>query len=469
MNPNLLLAVATALAGFALKSTLAFGFCLGLSWLTGSPGKRFLIWLSFLYGTAAYWLWLAKGVLVVGQRTPSTPQTGASTAHAWQIPGSWVFPLGVALHAVGIAYLLVLSYMLFAHVQKLRQLRRILGFASQPPDEIAEVFRPLAESLHARGSRLLVLSGIMSPATFGWIHPTIVLPELCLEEDRWDLEDILRHELHHVRRWDFVWNACAVVSRALVSFHPAAWYAARKMQVYRELACDLAVVSDSPTRRAKYADCLMRFARLSSGQGSRTWGIDFATPSDHLTARVHSILAETKDPSAWLVWSRSCCGMALLAGFVSIAPSLGVLFTYADQGISQRSTTEIRTGPSRMEVRIKRTKRRPSSTNAEPVVTDGAGVPTIGAESPQPTVLSAESKTGGFSPASSAGPQLARRGSAASAASGNGAKQQTVVLIDSDTPNQGSKSGDHDRSRALERSATAAADLYEGLSELDRH
>ncbi len=191
-------------------------------------------------------------------------QPATSAVGAWQIPGSWAFPLGVALRVIGIVYLLVLSYILFTHFKKRRHLKWVLGFTCKPPVEIAEAFQSLAESLHVGRSRLLVLSGVTSPATFGWIRPTILLPALCLEQDRSELEDILRHELHHVRRWDFVWNGFAIVCRALLFFHPAAWYAVRKMQFDRELACDLAVVSHSPGRRAEYAECLVRFARLES-------------------------------------------------------------------------------------------------------------------------------------------------------------------------------------------------------------
>ena len=63
MNPDLLLGIVAALAGFVLKTTLAFGVCLAISWLAGSPNRRFTVWLGFLSGTAAYWLWMANGFL----------------------------------------------------------------------------------------------------------------------------------------------------------------------------------------------------------------------------------------------------------------------------------------------------------------------------------------------------------------------------------------------------------------------
>ena len=172
---------------------------------------------------------------------------------------------------IGILYLLVLSCILFTHVKKQRHLKWVLRFTSEPPIEIAETFQPIAESLHVGRSRLLVLSGVTSPATFGWIRPTILLPDVCLEQDRSELEDILRHELHHVRRWDFVWNGFALVCRALLFFHPAAWYAVRKMQFDRELACDLAVVSQL------------------SGKKSRICGVPSSRCSVESTARLQDL------------------------------------------------------------------------------------------------------------------------------------------------------------------------------------
>src|ERR1700693_3611656 len=104
MNPDLLLGSVTALTGFVLKTTLAFGVCLGLSWLAESPGRRFLVWLSFLYGTAVYWLWLVKGVLTAGKTVATNSVVVAqpvASVGALQIPGSWVFPLGIALRVIG--------------------------------------------------------------------------------------------------------------------------------------------------------------------------------------------------------------------------------------------------------------------------------------------------------------------------------------------------------------------------------
>lgn len=468
MNPDFLLGIETAFAGFVLKTMLAFGLCLCLAWLAGSPSRRFIVWLSFLYGTAAYWLWLARDLLENRQVPTATPSTigtvvqpVSSAAAALQIPNAWAFPLGIGLRLAGIVYVLILCSLLVIELKKLRQLRWILGFTSQPPGEITEAFQPLAESLHVRRSRLLMLSGASSPATFGWIRPIIVLPEICLEQGRPELEDILRHELHHVRRWDFCWNWLAIVCRALLCFHPAAWFAVRRMQFERELACDLAVVADSPKRRANYAECLIRFARLNSSQDSRQWGVDFAAPAEHLKTRIRSILAVSKKPSPWLTGSRVACGLALLAGFLAVEPSLRVLITYAQEQIAQPLPEETQPVSVKPRKRVRAIQKKKPLAASAPAATVASLSPAT-----EPEDLSPERATGDSSQSPSAtGPQLLHRGSPAS---NRNAKQQTVVPIN-DPSGQTSKSRDHDRNQAVQQTASAAAGIYRRLSDLDRH
>jgi beta-lactamase regulating signal transducer with metallopeptidase domain len=475
MNPDLLLRVVAALAGFILKTTLAFGVCLVFSWLVDSPNRRFMTWLGFLYGSAAYWLWLAKGFLAGGQSAsaPSASvQPVASSVGAWQIPGSWAFPLGITLRVIGIVYLLILSYIFITHIKKQRQLKWVLSFTTEPPVEIAEIFRRLAESLHVGRSRLLVLSGATSPATFGWLRPTILLPALCLEQDRSELEDILRHELHHVRRWDFVWNGFAIVCRVLLFFHPGAWYAVRKMQFDRELACDLAVISDAPGRRALYAECLVHFARLNLSQDPKAWGIDFAASSEHLKARVHSILAGSRKRSGWLLGLRTACALTLFAGFLGVVPSMAVFLSYAHPRISQPLTSAIRASLSGPATGARATRRVRSLSFPAPRSTDAAvaNLSQKEASLAQPTTDSTDRKGADTSPTPSGpGPRLLHR-PLASATPGNiGVTHQTVALIDNNASGQIGKAGDRDGKQALQQSATAAMGIYKRLSAVDRH
>ena len=278
-------------------------------------------------------------------------QPAASSLGSWQIPSSWAVPLGYTLRLAGIAYLLVLGYLLFTHIKRQRHLKWVLRFTSIPPAEVAETFRSLAQSLRVRRSRLLVLPGVTSPATFGWIRPIILLPDVCLEQGPSELEDILRHELHHVRRWDFFWNGFAVLWRALLFFHPASWYAVRKMQLDRELACDLAVISQAPARRVSYAECLIRFARLNLPDDSKNWGVDFAA-SQHLKARIRYHPGWPQQAS-WLV-TLPACGIWTDSGcwFLGIVPSMAVLVSYAHQQISRPLMSAPVAPPPSMKTRL---------------------------------------------------------------------------------------------------------------------
>jgi beta-lactamase regulating signal transducer with metallopeptidase domain len=473
MNPDLLLGIVAALVGFVLKTALAFGVCLAISWLSGSPNRRFTVWLGFLSGAATYWLWMANGFLAGKQLDASAPhasiQRATSTIRVLQIPASWAFPLCLALRVIGVAYLLALACILFTHIKKQRQLRWVLRFTSKPPAEVAAIFQSLAKSLHVERSKLLVLSGVASPATFGSIRPTILLPDVCLQQDRSELEDILRHELHHVRRLDFVWNGLAVVGRALLFFHPAAWYAVRRMQFDRELACDLAVVSDSPGRRAKYAECLVHFARLNSSQDPRAWGIDFAASSEHLKARVQSILAGSKTSSPWFLGVRIACGLICLIGFLGVAPSLAVLLSYTHQQTSQPLASMIAPSRSEMGIQIRATRRGRLSRPSVPTSRDSVVASVSQADAPQPVVIpSADRESAGpSSTQNGSGPQLLRRSSSASGSKSS--KQQSVALVDTDAAGQSGKTGNHDTKQALQQSVTAAAGIYKRLGAVDRH
>jgi hypothetical protein len=101
------------------------------------------------------------------------------------------------------------------------------------------------------------------------------------------------------------------------------------MELESELTCDLAVVRNSPDRRATYAECLVRFARLHAAQDPSPWNLDFAGSPIQLKVRVRSVLTETVKLPTWLVGLRVSMGMLLFAAFLCIAPSLGIVLSYA--------------------------------------------------------------------------------------------------------------------------------------------
>lgn len=147
-----------------------------------------------------------------------------------------------------------------------------------------------AEQLGLRRPVLLLRShGSVMPATGGLLWPVIVVPEVAEQwpDDR--RRAVLAHELAHVKRFDCLTQALAQVACALFWWHPAVWYAARRLRVERERACDDLVLRGG-TRASEYAAHLLEIARAHRGLRLATPAlVSMARPS-HLESRLLWVL-----------------------------------------------------------------------------------------------------------------------------------------------------------------------------------
>ncbi len=98
------------------------------------------------------------------------------------------------------------------------------------------------------------------PAVLGVLKPRVVLPRDF--EQAYDDEErrlMLLHEGVHLRRRDNAWNLVAAALLALHWFNPIAWWAARRLRLDQETACDAAVLRrESPAALAAYAGALLK-------------------------------------------------------------------------------------------------------------------------------------------------------------------------------------------------------------------
>jgi TonB family protein len=94
------------------------------------------------------------------------------------------------------------------------------------------------------------------PATFG---RTILLPKSVLALEPATLEAIARHELRHVERRDWLWVTAEELLRAALWFHPAIWWALRRIHLTREQVIDREVVSATGDRTS-YLEALVAVA-----------------------------------------------------------------------------------------------------------------------------------------------------------------------------------------------------------------
>lgn len=105
--------------------------------------------------------------------------------------------------------------------------------------------------------RLTATAG--SPMVVGLRHPSILLPSTLLDEmSRPELQRIVEHELAHVRRNDQWLMLLQRFIEAVWFFHPAVRFAARRLDLEREISCDDRAAHDG---RLSYADSLVRICR----------------------------------------------------------------------------------------------------------------------------------------------------------------------------------------------------------------
>ncbi|MDP1931437.1 MAG: M56 family metallopeptidase [Gammaproteobacteria bacterium] len=108
-------------------------------------------------------------------------------------------------------------------------------------------------------------SAISSPFSFGIMHPAIVLPSTCSQWSDSVLEDVLVHELSHIRRLDWVSMLLCHLVLCVYWFNPLVWLAVRKVDEEAENSCDAAVIRYGKSN-TEYAENLLLVARECRNQ-----------------------------------------------------------------------------------------------------------------------------------------------------------------------------------------------------------
>lgn len=261
---------------------------------------RLRLWSAFLALAVAGWLLKFADGISSGIRAQHAHILGsgagatASLLH-WSLPveTSWTNYFSRFLPWTGWLYAAIVSALLVQFCIKWWQLRRLLRSSQKPSCELDSVFQRLCREMRAPSCELRVLPELRSPAAACWWRPRVLLPsELAPQIEAQQLTDVLRHELIHVRRRDYLWDRIAALACRFVFFHPAVWLAYRRLRWERELVCDQAVVEHRGEQRLQYANCLTTLARQWFLGKEASAAIDFASAPSLLSARVHALLRE---------------------------------------------------------------------------------------------------------------------------------------------------------------------------------
>jgi hypothetical protein len=185
----------------------------------------------------------------------------------------------VVTHAAS-AYFVILTFLLIWFLWRSWQLRIFLRFSEPPSVALSFLFE------------LVRVEATAPPAT-AWWRPTVLLPNEFLHRLKsQELVDVLRHELIHVRRRDYLCDRLASLACCLVFFHPAAWLVRRRLRWERELACDEGVVDRTVQHRLEYANCLTTLATWWFLEEELSGSVDLlSSPPSLLATRVRALLA----------------------------------------------------------------------------------------------------------------------------------------------------------------------------------
>ena len=163
------------------------------------------------------------------------------------------------------------------------------------------LFSSLLTELNLKGKvRLLRSEQTLMPVVCGVLRPLVLLPATASEWSEERRKMVLLHELTHVARRDCLTQILAQIACAFYWFNPLVWYAARRLRVEREQACDDFVLSIG-TKPSDYAQHLLEIARSMPERSVFDWSqtatVAIARQSQ-LEGRLLAILSKENKPRA---------------------------------------------------------------------------------------------------------------------------------------------------------------------------
>ncbi len=106
---------------------------------------------------------------------------------------------------------------------------------------------------------------LSSPFIFGVFKPNLVLPDIELTDEQ--LDNILRHEMTHLKRHDLLYKWFCALVKALHWFNPFSYYITKQIGVECEISCDLDVVKDMDSaQQMSYVNTIISLLSVNKGK-----------------------------------------------------------------------------------------------------------------------------------------------------------------------------------------------------------
>lgn len=266
------IAASTLLNAVLEGSVLAVLVSLGLRLLPDiRPASRFMIWTSVLFAALALHF------------APLQNQLHGSASLkdiTIRLNARWSVALVSVWGLISLSRLIRLLYSAIC-------IRRLTANA------IPVVPEPVCEMLLCANRRpvsMYISTNLDRPSVVGFFQPRIVIPQdVFAKLSSQELEQILIHEMEHIRRGDNWTNLFQKLALALFPLNPALCWIDRHLCTERELACDDCVL-DATSCHKVYALCLTNLAEYSLLRRNLSLTLGAWSKKSELGHRVHRIL-----------------------------------------------------------------------------------------------------------------------------------------------------------------------------------
>ncbi|HNH84592.1 MAG TPA: M56 family metallopeptidase, partial [Acidobacteriota bacterium] len=276
--------------------------------ITSRPQARFQVWAGLIIlSTGLPLAFVQFPVVQPNQVTITTPVAGVVTPRTVMPPSALAaddlklkpihqsktveLPQLVTFGLAGGYAVLVIWWLgrILVGLYQVRQFRKTLT-PVELTDSLCQRLHHCAEQINVPTP--LVFSGPAetSPFTFGIWRPVVVIPQTILESATPELlESVFAHELAHIRRRDFGVNLVLEFCTAFCGFHPLVWFLRKRLNLYREAACD-EMVTEHLIDPLTFAQSLIVVADTLSNRHALTPGMFHSnTLEERIMSLTHSV------------------------------------------------------------------------------------------------------------------------------------------------------------------------------------
>lgn len=229
--------------------------------------------------------------VVIPSSTELNTQSTVSLIEYWFLPSLFLYLCGVVFHLIKLG----------ASLLELNRIRQSASYDA--PRYVEAILVDLCERLDIRREVRLGISPLCnSPVTFGTLRVSIILPSTDYYSDITLLENVLVHELSHVKRFDNITYMIAYILAAMNWFNPFIWFCLKELDIESEYACDDDVIRGK-SRRVEFASQLVAIAKHGLAQCNSAIAARPALSRGQLTRRVEHILHDTFRSSSGRTYS----------------------------------------------------------------------------------------------------------------------------------------------------------------------